>query len=832
MYRKPGSNIEEFQSSIEHLVNITKYKTLYICGDFNIDLIKYNSHEPSRNFTDSLFSLGLIPLITMPTRITNTSETLIDNIFTNNLSTEHSSGILIADVSDHLPIFTLLNEIRVPKKSGKRYVFKRKINNETIANLNRNLSEESWSNIYGCSDVNKAYGEFINTFNRHYHNCCPITKYRTSHKNEKPWFTKGLKNACRKKNNLYYRFLKTKSTVDEVKYKTYKNKLTQILRRCERNYYDECFEKAKGDMRASWKLINDLTKKNSKPTNELDCMLNDNTSKSDIANGFNHFFTKIGPNLANQINKVPGKFDEYLNTPNQHTMLLCPVTDKELVDTILNFQGKSSLDCHGMSMDILKKTAPNIIAPLLDICNQSFQQGKFPDMMKSARVIPIFKSGDKTDYNNYRPISLLPQFSKILEKLFNNRLDSFIQKFEILYQGQYGFQNNRSTASAVLELIEEVTNNIDKKKVSAGIFIDLKKAFDTVNHDILIKKLEYYGLRGTALSWINSYLINRTQFVDIDNTKSEELNVECGVPQGSVLGPKLFLLYINDIIKVSDLLKFILFADDTTILCSDSDIASLTTKVNRELDKLFNWFAANKLSLNIAKTNYMIFNGGTESNITHPITINNTAIEKVKVSKFLGVLVDDKVSWKPHILSVQSKLSKTLAAMYHARPMANDNTMRTIYNALFLPHLSYCAEIWGNTYSSNLSKIKTTQKKAIRLICRSGKFSHTTPLFKQLNLLKFTDVVEFKTSLVMHKAFHSNLPPNNQKFFQKRVSKYPTKHKNKLDVKKHRTTGKSFTMSITGVKVWNSLDITLTDIISHARFKTSLKKRILATYSN
>jgi len=184
-------------------------------------------------------------------------------------------------------------------------------------------------------------------------------------------------------------------------------------------------------------------------------------------------------------------------------MLLRPVTERELEETIHNFLGKSSLDCQEMSMDIVKKTAPNIIAPFLNIYNQSFQQGIFPDMMKSARVIPIFKSGNKTDHNNYRPISLLPQFSKILEKLFNHRLDSFLQTFEILYPGQYGFQNNRSTASAVLELIEEVTNNTDKRKVSAGIFIDLKKAFDTVNHDILIKKLEYYGLRGTAISWIN-----------------------------------------------------------------------------------------------------------------------------------------------------------------------------------------------------------------------------------------------------------------------------------------------------------------------------------------
>ena len=316
----------------------------------------------------------------------------------------------------------------------------------------------------------------------------------------------------------------------------------------------------------------------------------------------------------------------------------------------------------------------------------------------------------------------------------------------------------------------------------------------------------------------------------IDNVSSGELTVECGVPQGSVLGPKLFLLYINDITEVSDLLKFILFADDTTILCSHSDINSLILTLNHELQKLYDWFAANKLSLNISKTNYMIFNGAPGYDTTPPLTINGSAIERVKVSKFLGLHVDDKLSWKSHINTVQSKLSRTLPAMYHARPFVNDSTLRTIYNALFLPHLSYCSEIWGNTYISSLSKIITTQKKAIRLVCRTGKYTPSTPLFKKLNLLKFTDLVEFKTSLVMHKAFNLNLPPNNQKYFQLRETMYATKHRNKFTQKPHRTNGKSFSLSIKGVKIWNSLDCTLTSIFSHPIFKRTLKKKILDSY--
>lgn len=257
-----------------------------------------------------------------------------------------------------------------------------------------------------------------------------------------------------------------------------------------------------------------------------------------------------------------------------------------------------------MNMELIKQIIDVIIEPFTYICNLSFTSGIFPDCMKIAKVIPLFKKGNKSEFSNYRPISLLPQFSKILEKLFAIRLNKFLNEFKILSNSQYGFRPNHSTATAIMELTEEITNAIDKKHYLVSIFVDLQKAFDTLDHKILLHKLYKYGIRGVAHQWVTSYLKNRSQFVEIANIKSNNCNITCGVPQGSVLGPILFLLYVNDIVSVSQLLRCILFADDTTLFYSGKNIKDVLQIVENEFQK---WFNANRLSLNISKTKFMIF---------------------------------------------------------------------------------------------------------------------------------------------------------------------------------------------------------------------------------
>ena len=527
--------------------------------------------------------------------------------------------------------------------------------------------------------------------------------------------TKGLRNACRKKNCLYKKFLQNRTDAAEMKYKAYKNKLTSILRNCEKNYYINLLEQEKNNVKGTWKILNTIIRKGKRSSNYPDSFTHNGATvknKKDIANGFNDFFVKVGPNLAKCIKKPEGSSDiaDYLGSYNRNTMFLNGVEEREITEIVKNCKNKKSTGNDNIDMSIIKHVISHIVKPLTHICNISFRNGAFPDQMKVAKVIPIFKGNDKQIFTNYRPISLLPQFSKILEKLFNVRLDNFIERHSILSNSQYGFRPNMSTSLALLELTEEITSALDKKKSTIGVFIDLKKAFDTIDHTLLLEKLRHYGVRGVANDWLSSYLENRLQYVSFGDTDSTLRNVICGVPQGSILGPKLFILYINDICNVSPVLKFILFADDTNIFCSGSDIVQLSIIVSNELVKLSEWFAVNKLSLNLSKTNFMLFtNCRREQNVN--IRINNCEIDMVYKTKFLGVVIDSNLNWKDHVAMVKSKLSKSIAIIHKAKHLLDRRSGMILYFSLFLPYLSYCCEVWGNTYSSNIKNVYILQKK-------------------------------------------------------------------------------------------------------------------------
>ena len=278
----------------------------------------------------------------------------------------------------------------------------------------------------------------------------------------------------------------------------------------------------------------------------------------------------------------------------------------------------------------------------------------------------MYKCKNKHIFINYRPISLLPQFSKILEKLFKTKLDTFIEKHSILNDSQYGFRSNRSTSLALLEITEQITSSLVKKLCTVGVFIDLKKAFDTINQGLLLKKLYHYGIRGTSNDWLASYLDNRFQYVSFDNCASDSQKVICGVPQGYILGHKLFILYINDIRNISTLLNFVPFADDTNLFCACADPVQLSNDVSRELNKLNTWFSINNLSLNLSKTSFMLFTNRNR-NTKIQISMNNNKINEVCTTKFLGVLIDHNLHWKDHICTIRSKLSKNIRVIRRAK---------------------------------------------------------------------------------------------------------------------------------------------------------------------
>ena len=389
--------------------------------------------------------------------------------------------------------------------------------------------------------------------------------------------------------------------------------------------------------------------------------------------------------------------------------------------------------------------------------------------------MPIYKSADKDQLKNYRPISLLPAFSKVFEKVMYNKIMNYFDSNNLFYQHQYGFRPKRTTSHPIIQLLNKCAsdNNLKPKHLTAAILCDLSKAFDVINHNILIRKLDHYGIRGIAKTWMVNYLTNRKQYVEFGEEKSDHCILQCGVPQGSILGPLLYLIYVNDIAACSDS-PILSFADDTTLLVSHNDLDVLYTSANEEISNLYSWFCSNKLSLNPQKTKFIILKPPNTriDHANHSININNTCLQRVgkdqleEGCRFLGVYLDENLSWLNHINHISKKISKSLFIMRQVKHILDRKSMKTLYYSLIHPHITYCLLAWGNANKNILKKITILQKRAIRLIDQAQYNSHSEPIFKKLNLLKISDQYELDVVLFMNKFHNKKLPTSFHDMFR------------------------------------------------------------------
>jgi hypothetical protein len=426
---------------------------------------------------------------------------------------------------------------------------------------------------------------------------------------------------------------------------------------------------------------------------------------------------------------------------------------------------------------MIKFIGTEIAAPLAHIFNLSLGTGIFPHKLKQCRVVPIFKAGSNTECDNYRPISLLSSISKILEKIVAEKLVSHLTSNDLLYIHQYGFLPKKSTEHNLLHVINYISKSLNDGNYCIGVFLDLKKAFDVCSHSILLKKLEKMGVRGTSLTWFKNYLSGRTQYVDINGTKSEALSLEISVIQGSILGPILFLCYINDFYTATALFS-VLFADDTICLGNGKNLNELTAFVNAELKKIANWFRSNKMAVNTSKTKFIVFR--TRGKRIDPrdceLVFNNNEIGKAedpnlifeikrihnegdeKSYKALGVLLDEYLSFDDHISHLCVKISKSLFCINRLKNFVTSKSLKMLYDAMIHSHIVYCLNIYGCANQTSLQKLKLKQKEAVRIISNVGYREHTNPLFKKLKILPVDKLIKYSNLKLMHSFAHGRLP--------------------------------------------------------------------------
>ena len=781
LYRVPNSSESEFQSKYESIVSKVCHenKNLVIGTDQNLDLLKCNIHTNTSNFLNFNLSAGLLPMLTKPTRITHQTATLIDNFYINSSITNDSrSAILVSDISDHFPCLLFMKKEYVKQKDSLEFSY-RKLNEESITRIKADLSNVDWSCLNNTS-MNESYEFFSDKISQVQEKHAPlkIVKIPPKYVIRDPWMTQALIKSSQTCHNMYSKVKDSdRKSPEFVAFKQYRNQYNVLKRQMKNQYYASKIEEFKNDSAKLWKLLNALIGKTSDKSSLTDTFLINGNLCSDptkISNEFCNYFTNVGKNLASQIPDPNISYRDYLRNNNYpDSLFFSPVVKDEVVRIVNSLKSKKSFGHDYISNILLKEIVHEIVEPLTFLINKSLLTGTFPDSMKIAKVIPFYKSKDKRELNNYRPISLLPVLSKVLEKVVYNRLYNFLLRHNILYDSQYGFRNSHSTVNAISELTAKILNGFDKREYTLAVFLDLSKAFDTINHKILINKLEYYGVRGVVLDWFKSYLNTRKQYVEYNNVKSDLQKIDCGVPQGSVLGPLLFIIYMNDLPRCLKKCLSILFADDTTIYITGKNKRELFQDMKNDIAMLIEWFQVNKLSLNLAKTQYILFNPkgvnleNDENVDDDSLSFGTDSIAKVLAAKFLGLHVDQHLDWSAQYKHLNSKLVSANYILKAVKNILDAKCRRMLYFSLFQSHLMYGICNWGPILpAGKIKRLNVSQRKAVRSICRAKYNAHTNPLFAKTKILKMADLTDLEILKLMYLYSKSTLPTPLMNLFQ------------------------------------------------------------------
>ena len=778
IYRLPVYVADDLNVFINEFADLlivlrARSKSVFLCGDYNIDLLKINANDNINIFYENVISSSFIPSITLPTRICDTTSTLIDNIYTNSVDKICTSGILIRPISDHQMYFCMINSNTCHSEQTKKFIEVEVCDHESIQSF---VTEISNANIYDKlqKNLNTNPNHNYEILLKHLLNAKlkhipkKVKNFNKRRHSKEKWMTKELLQEIVTKNKMYVTWKTT--SVDHINYeqikqrfKSYEKIVKKDIKEAKQRYFDQIFTAYKNDMKKTWKTINETLNRNKKNSNVASIFYHNGnvlSNAKDIANAFNVYFANKGKNLASEIEQNitdNADYTQYVSTPLTETKLQFKcITDNDTQRAIDKLENKSSSGHDGISNKLLKLLKIELSKSLTLIINQMITTGIFPDSFKISKITPLFKKGDVSMLSNYRPISLLPTISKIFERILYNQLYDYFNSNNLLAEEQYGFRTNHSTEYAAVKLVDNVSKEMELGNTPTALYIDLSKAFDTLSFDILLYKLNYYGIKDNAFKLLKNYLTNRRQYVVYNSQNSETLDISTGVPQGSILGPLFFSICINDLITVSNKLKFIMYADDTTIYFNleDFDPYNFERDINNELEKITLWLKMNKLSLNVQKTKLMIFHRRQKQINELNISINGTDIERVESFNFLGLHIHESLSWRTHTDIVKNKISKVVGILYRLNNIFPKYILQTLYNSLIMSYINYGLLLWG----VESHRIEPLQKKAIRLITNSNYSAHTTPLFIELGLLKVQDMFKLKLLKFYYKLSYDLLP--------------------------------------------------------------------------
>lgn len=816
IYRNPSSSFQwfdEFTAMMDKARNCSS--DILLLGDFNINMFSKN---PAWECTTSMF--GLKQLITTATRVTSTSATLIDHIYTTNKARVVGTHVPQIGISDHFPVccsWALKADHSIKKHQHTTIRFR------SLKHFNKDsflfdLSKVSFSTVYIHTDPDKALAEwhrlFLSVLDRH----APFREKRVKNAQLPEWLNKDIREAMSLRNEL-------RRNKDFEAYRKQRNRVKYLVREAQKLHFQRLMD-GKKDIASVWRAMNAFTR--SKQTSQ--CIpLSANTLNE-------HFLSAANNLLQSTVSGNPSVSDTLVQFCNKnlnpHDSFSIPyLTVFDVGKSISSLKNKRTSGHDGISSTVLKLALPYIVDSLTYVYNLCISQGKFPCSLKKAKVVPLPKTKDLTDPNKFRPISLLSTLSKPIEKHVHSHMQKYLDKHELIHPLQSGFRPRHSCHTALTHLIDRWLTAINNRKMTGTVYLDLTKAFDLVNHDLLLQKLSVYQFSENAISFFRSYLHRRTQYVHVNGKNSSEGIVQHGVPQGSILGPLLFSIFINDLpLHISNNnVTCSLFADDGTLDFSASDVSDINQTLQVSLHEVSEWCATNHMLPNPTKTKCMLVTTRQKHQLNpSPLSLSfaSQPVHQVRQQRVLGITIDDQLCWQMHIEQVCKTLSKNLFLLSRLRHFTDVPTRKLFYYAHIQPHVHYASSVWDGASENSLKRIDSLHRRAIKLIAEKSN-SSTDDKFKALDILPLRKQFSLNKLVFMHKITHSKTPAYLSHLFQRSCRPYETL-RNDLSVPKPRLDIFKSSLSYSGAKVWNELPSNLKSISSMKTFKAQALKLLIS----
>lgn len=821
VYRSPHSSKDCLSIFFDKLYDVLEYVfevgvDIVVMGDFNID-----PKRDSSEFTvlsNILTSFNLENIVQVPTR----GKYILDHVYISSFNLNKCDvSVMDNTISDHKTVL-----VSVPGKSKKTSTttsFSRTFHESDINMFKQKLVNETWNDVFVHKDIDSSFSTFYNIFLYYFNLYFPLRK-RIRKKCGRGWINAEITSSSNNLKNLFCLKLKYPALTDA--YRNAKNEHNLLVNSTKYNYYQKRIIEADNPSRAAWSLIRELSHRSHADTNiEIVREGNTITEPLAVANAFNDYFRDAPVQNMQELASHGRTMEDFIGNSSGRTIFLEPMTFEEVSNIIkYKIKYKASSGPDNIPPYLIKQIHTAIVPILTYLINLSFLQGKFPDHLKVARLIPVPKASDSSEMGNYRPVSITSCFAKIYEYSFMSRLQRFLDKCEILHVKQHGFRSGSSTRTAISAFYGCLINFLEDGEYPIAVYLDLSKAFDCVCHELLFDKLEKYGIRGVALSWIKSFISDRYQFVSIKHYvnnivreyASDTQSISVGVPQGSILGPLLFILFINDIISVPGQDAYMtLYADDIALLISDRNESLVKQKCNDVATNIYNWCCLNKLYINASKTNFMRFHPyqfTPEDSFYVDININNSSISPVSSFKFLGIFLDELLNWRTHCQYIIKRLNSLCYLFRNIKSVLDLGQLVNMYHAHVSSRLRYGVIFWGS--SSLANDVFIAQKRIIRTMAGLRTRDSCKPFFLSAKIMTLRSILIFELAVIIHES-KSHLPIHRD------FHEYNTRSKDNLVTPLLRLTISQKSPEALGIKIYNKLPLSYRSL-NMTQFKRQL----------